>query len=160
MRSLRLLILLAGCLGTGGCLQSVLAVILAPESVVGSAANSAARTGAEALSESGLDDATAAVQDIDRLLKEYPNADNATRLKALKDQLERDASAQAGGVDGAGKRQIARQQGDMLLIDPPGDAVIPRRSVRPRPAVLPTGRGLIPEAEPDHLLLMDPIRVN
>lgn len=160
MPRLLMICMLACCVGMSGCLQSVLSVILAPEAVAGSAVDSAARAGAEALSESSLGEAASAVQDIDRLLKEYPNADNATRLKALKDQLERDTSTQEGGPEGGIKRQLARTQGDVLSIDPPGDTVAPRRTLNPRPAVLPTGRALIPDPEPDHLLFLDPIRVN
>ena len=159
-------------MGLNGCANSVLGVLLAPESVVEGAATGAAQTGAQTLSGASLDELSnfgSTVTELNEILKDNPDAVNSDRLRDLRDRLE-----QQGGKDsGPDQRQVAKEppnprrttdtplptrKGDTLAVAPPGDLVLLRRPPS-RPETVPTGSALREDPRPVHAMSMKPVRL-
>jgi hypothetical protein len=166
-----LILLLVALLSQTGCTQSVLGVLLAPEAVVGGAANSLASTGAEAISAtsvSRLSSQEATQNEIDRFLKENPDAPNADRLRELQESM-RGTPKDTGVV----QRQMTKElppprrpmdkklpvrKGDLFSISTPSSSPATRRPPM-RPNTQPTAATLKPENQPIHTMSLYPIRV-
>jgi hypothetical protein len=154
-----------------GCTQSVLGVLLAPEAVVGSAANSVASSGAEALSATGLNQLSTAEStsmEIDRLLKDHPDTANAGRLRELQDSMRGEAKN-----TGPDQRMVMNEppaprrlmdkalpvrKGDLLSVSTPSSAAPTRRPVM-RPEAQPTAETLKPDHTPVHAMSLTPVRL-
>ncbi len=170
--SWRLLLLIPLIMGTQiGCTQSVLGVLLAPEAVIGGAANSVASTGAEALAATGsnsLSTAESTSMEIDRLLKDHPDMANAGRLRELQDSMRGEAKN-----TGPDQRMIMNEppaprrlmdkalpvrKGDLLSISTPSSVAPTRRPVM-RPEAQPTAETLKPDHTPVHAMSLTPVRL-
>ncbi len=159
-------------IGSNGCTSAILGVLVAPESVVSSAAGGVAEAGAQTLSGASLAELSnvgSTVSELDQILKDNPDAVNSDRLRDLKSRLE-----QEGGKDsGPDQRQVAKEppkprrptdtplptrKGDTLAVTPPGDLVLLRRPAS-RPETVPTGSALREDPRPVHAMSMKPVRL-
>ena len=158
-------------MGTSGC-GSILGVLLAPESVVGTAATGVAQAGAQTLSGASLDELSNAgntVNELNRILQENPDAVNSDRLTSLRDSLQQNSK-----TTDADQRQIARdpprprraidtpmptRKGDALAVAPPGEFALVRRPAS-RPDTLPSGSALHEDPSPVHTMSLNPVRLH
>lgn len=159
-------------IGSSGCTNSILGVLLAPEGVVTGAAGSAAEAGARSLSGASLEelsDVGNTVSELDRILQENPDAVNSERLHDLRNRMEQ----QTGKNTGPDQRQVAKEplrprrasdtpmplrKGDALTVSPPGDMVVLRRPPS-RPETLPLGSALREDPRPVHAMSLKPVRL-
>jgi hypothetical protein len=154
-----------------GCVQSVLGVLLAPEAVVGAAAGGAANAGAETLSGLSLDQVSqsdATVMEIDRILKENPNAANADRLRELRENMkgtpkstgpdQRIATPEPPPPRRPMNKNMPVRKGDLLSVSLPSQH-IPERRPPMRPLAQPSSTTIIPEVKPVHTMSLYPVRV-
>jgi hypothetical protein len=172
------LVLVAACLGIGGCVDSILGVMLAPEAVVAGAAGQVAQAGADTLAGAGLDNlanTTQAIQDVDRILHNTSDPAAQERLSALRDKLVENQKASAGdsplssvthqdpvfllrrprdGMNGA--RPVSPR--DQLTVDPPG--VSDMRRPPGRPDVLAENASLKPDVPHGITVSLQPVRIN
>jgi hypothetical protein len=173
-------LLAAACLTLGGCLESILGVMLAPVGVVSDAANQVASAGAQGLASvpvGQLTDTAQALQDVDRLIKNSGDPDAQARLASLRDSLIANQNQAQGGTqlgdfahqDGAGH---ARRAGDgmidadpralhaLLTVNPPGAASLAQRRPAAWPEPLSENSSLRSADKPAFVLQVQPIRIN
>ncbi len=155
-----------------GCVGSIVKTLVAPESVVGDAAGSLAKAGAETLSGASLEELgnlNDTVAEIDRIIEEHPDAVNIDNLRTLRETLKNTKSANSG----PDQRQVLKEppkprraadapmplrKGDRLTVLPPGEVLSGRRhSGRPEP--LPDGSSLKPDGTPVHTMSLKPVRL-
>jgi hypothetical protein len=172
MRALAFLILAGALVASSGCM-SVLGTLLAPESVVTTAADNFAVAGAQTLSGASLEELSSAgntINELNQILQNNPDAVNADQIAALRDRMQ-DTGGRGTGPD---QRQIAREppaprrasdqplpvrRGDQLKVSPPGDAGVVRRPPS-RPDTLPAGSALKDDGVPVHAMSLTPIRLH
>ncbi len=159
-------------LGLSGCTNAILGTLLAPEAVVTGAASSLAEAGARNLSGASLDqlsDLNGTVNELNRIIKDNPNAANADRLRTLRDSLANKSreNADPNQINAAQEPPQPRRLtdtkmpvrgGDRLLVVPPNEHQQPRRS-NGRPETLPTASSLAPETQPVHAMSFEPVRL-
>jgi hypothetical protein len=153
-RSCLLAILLLSSLTLTGCLDTVLGVLLAPELVVAQSVNQAAQAGAQSLTEMGagqIADAGQAVTDIDRLIRNSPDASNLEQLVATRDWLAQRSET------GKGKRGGAH--GDRILLPPPRSPMPHLRCVQGCPDTLPDGGAIAAGREEPWAITTNPVRL-
>lgn len=157
---------------TSGCTNAILGVLLAPESVVGSAATGLAEAGAKTLSGASLEelsDLGGTVAELDRIIAENPDAVNAEQLRVLRDQLKQGTPADSGPDQRQALKEPPKprrpsdtklpvRRGDVFKIQPPGESLAKRRAP-PRPDTLPDGGTLRPDPTPVHTMSLQPVRL-
>lgn len=157
---------------TSGCTNSILGVLLAPESVVGGAASGLADAGAQTLSGASLDqlsDLGTTITELDRIIAENPDAVNADSLRKLRDQLKDGKSVDSGPDQRQALKEPPKprrpfdtkmplRKGDQLKVRPPGESVALRRAPA-RPTTLPDGGTLRPDPTPVHSMSLNPVRL-
>jgi hypothetical protein len=168
----QILVLGSGLMLTTGCTNSILGVLLAPESVVGGAASGLAEAGAQTLSGASLQDLSdlgSTITELDRIIAENPDAVNNESLRLLREQLKQGKSADSGPDQRVALKEPPKprrptdtampvRKGDHLRIDPPGDSVALRRPPA-RPQTLPDGSTLRPDPTPVHTMSLQPVRL-
>ena len=176
-RGVQLIILGLMCLASGGCLEDVLGVMLAPESVVGDAANNVASTAAQSLSglQAGqLTDTAQALQDVNRLIQNSGDPDAQARLAALRDQLIANQNLAQGGSQlgdfthadlTGGQRRPLDGMSSILIPAAPATVTmqLPSDSTRrpqARPDVLESNSALQHDDAPSFMLSLKPVRLS
>ena len=157
---------------TSGCTNSILGVLLAPESVIGGAATGLAEAGAQTLSGASLQelsDVGGTVAELDRILTENPDAVNVEHLRAMRDQLKDSKPADSGPDQRVAMKEPPKprrptdtkmpvRHGDNFKVRPPGEITALRRPL-PRPDTVPDGGSLRPDPTPVHMMSVNPVRL-
>ena len=173
------ILLALAALATSGCADAMFGVLLAPDEVVGGAANAVASGGAQVLASGSLSELTDSAQtlsDLDRIIKENPQ--NSDQLSDLRNSLAaQDPNAQgtpgsalASTWDGKAVAKRAmdqnthlpssrRRQPDTLHLDDDHDILMRTRRAKERPDTLPEGSALRGEGESSYAMSLDPIRL-
>jgi hypothetical protein len=182
MRSRGLFLLLVSCLLSGGCVDRLLGLIMAPQSAAAAGAAKAAQAVASGPTGESLDSLgkpNNTVSDLDRILNQHPDAENAGKLRQLRDQLHQQAplenknkqsdrgSNRSGPVVEERQRESdrrvkvpPRRTGDRVDLDVP-DMTGGKRGLGPDhpPAVADTG--LVDPWQPrQHQMSTEPVRLN
>ena len=173
MRALGWLFLASSLVASSGCLDSVLGVMLAPESVLGGLADNVTRSGAEMLNGAAEDLSSAAqtISELDSIIKDNPDAQNVDRLIALRDQLKAQplSDTTTPSTQTGPKVLLARhamdnpllplRAGDQLTVLPPGELPAPARGAVPRPDTIGVSSDFRPPTDKSYTLDMKPIRL-
>jgi hypothetical protein len=173
MRAPGWLFLASSLIPLSGCLDSVLGVMLAPESVIGGLADGVTRSGAELLGQAGEDLSSAAqtVSELDQLIANNPDAQNVERLRALRDQLKTQPvsdttapQAPAGPPVVTARHAmddplLPRRAADQLVVVPPREHPETTRNASPRPDAIGVVSDFREETSRSYTLDMKPVRL-
>ena len=163
-------------LATSGCADAIFGVLLAPDEVVGGAANAVASSGAQVLSTGSLSELTDSAQtlsDLDRIIKENPQ--NSDQLSDLRNSLAaQDPGASAATTSATwegkpvGRRAMdqtthtpvsRRGRPDQLHLDDDHEILMRTRRAKERPDTLPEGSALRGEGESSFAMSLEPVRL-
>ena len=158
------LVLIAGWSMTG-CTSGIIGAVMAPGDVVAGAAGSAIQTGAQALSNSGINDLAnpdLTLRELDLALAQRESMDPAMvqNLDAYRNDLR---DGRQGGANTMASRRpmdtpLPRRRSDWMVVKPPGEGRQPRRTTG-RPDGQATNAMLEPEASP-YIMSLDNVRLN
>lgn len=172
MRAPGWLFLASSLIASSGCLDSVLGVMLAPESVVGGLADNLTRSGTEMLTGAAEDLSSAAqtISELDSIIADNPDAQNVDRLKALRDQLKAnplsdttnpqaqpDLAKEPRARHAMDNPLIPRRAPDQLTVLPPGEQPAQLRGTRTD--AMGSGNRLGSPADKSYTLDMKPVRL-
>ncbi len=172
-------LIVVACLAASGCADAMFGVLLAPEEVVGGAANAVASGGAQVLASGSLNELTDTAQtlsDLDRIIKENPqNSDQLTELRNSLAAQDPNAQTAPGATtaatwDGKAVAKRAMDQNthlpssrhrapDRLHLDSDHDILERTRRAKERPDTLPEGSALRSEGGSSYAMSLDPIRL-
>ncbi|MBA3937424.1 MAG: hypothetical protein H0X38_08175 [Planctomycetes bacterium] len=171
------ILLAVAVLATSGCADAIFGVLLAPDEVVGGAANAVASSGAQVLNSGSLSDLTDSAQtlsDLDRIIKENPqNSDQLSELRnslAAQEPTGANAAATSAIWEGkpVGRRTMdqtthtpvsRRGRPDQLHLDDDHEILMRTRRAKERPDTLPEGSALRGEGESSFAMSLEPIRL-